>query len=93
MTVSKVELQVRTGIVPYLLKENTEIELVQQALLMYPYIKNESMSHGYVASLLGISKLELIEIYGSFGISYLDMDVLEFEKELESVESFMRNSR
>ncbi|MCL1950003.1 MAG: UPF0175 family protein [Turicibacter sp.] len=86
---STIELQVRTGIVPYVQKPDAELEIAQQALIMYPYIKNETMSHGYVANLLGISKLELIEIYGNYGIPYLDMNEDEFEKEEQAVKSML----
>ncbi len=58
---------------------------VRNALLLYPSIVNDTISHGRAAELLGISKMELIELYGSLGIPYLDMTDEEFEEEMQTV--------
>ena len=50
-----------------------------------PSIADETISHGRAAELLGISKMELIELYGSLGIPYLDMTDEEFEEEIQMV--------
>ena len=47
--------------------DNKSDELRRNALLLYPFIKNETISHGRAAEILGISKWELIELYGSEG--------------------------
>ena len=38
----------------------TENELIRKALSLYPYIQNQTISHGRAAELLGIRKSELI---------------------------------
>ena len=53
--------------------------------MLYPSIADETISHGRAAELLGISKMELIELYGSLGIPYLDMTDEEFEEEIQMV--------
>ena len=67
----------------YVLDKTTE--MVRNALLLYPSIADETISHGRAAELLGISKMELIELYGSLGIPYLDMTDEEFEEEIQMV--------
>lgn len=52
--------------------DNKSDELRRNALLLYPFIKNETISHCRAAEILGISKWELIEFYGSEGIPYID---------------------
>lgn len=42
--------------------DNMSGELRCNALLMYPFIKNETFSHGGAAEILGITKWELIEL-------------------------------
>lgn len=38
----------------------------------YIHIKNDTISHGKAAEMLGIPKMGLIELYGSLGIAYPD---------------------
>jgi len=49
---------------------NEEEKKLQHALLLYPYIHNESISYGYAAKLLGMDRLSLISLYESIGIPY-----------------------
>lgn len=42
-------------------EDRTELE--QNAMMIYPYIKNLTISHGRAAEILGISKWELITLH------------------------------
>lgn len=68
----------------YLKVMNSEAELVRNALLLYPYILNQTISHGGAAEILGIRKSELIDIYDKLGYSYLDMTMDDLDLELEA---------
>lgn len=61
-----------------------EAELTRNALLLYPYILNQTISHGRAAEILGIKKSELIDIYDKSGYSYLDMTMDKLDSELET---------
>lgn len=50
--------------------------------MLYPYIRDNIISHGKAAEILGIPKYDLIEIYDHLGLAYLDMDISEIEEEL-----------
>lgn len=63
---------------------NSETELIRNALLLYPYILNQTISHGGAAEILGIRKSELIDIYEKLGYSYLDMTMDKLGLELET---------
>lgn len=54
---------------------------LQNALLLYPYIFNETISHGYAAKLLGIDRLALISIYESIGIPFHRVTPKELQAE------------
>mgnify|MGYP004543779795 FL=1 len=56
---------------------NLETELTRNALLLYPYILNQTISHGHAAEILGIRKSELIDLYDKLGYSYFDMTMDE----------------
>lgn len=45
---------------------------------VYPYIKNGVMSHGKVAEMLGLHKIDLITLYGKLGLPYFDEPEEEF---------------
>jgi hypothetical protein len=68
----------------YLNSVNAETELTRNALLLYPYILNETISHGCAAELLGIKKSELIDVYDKLGYSYFDMTMDDLDMELDA---------
>lgn len=84
MELTNIEICVPKEMKTFLLNENTSDELKRNALILYPYIKDLTISHGRAAEILGISKWDLIELYEDMGLPYLDMDILEVEKEVDS---------
>lgn len=68
----------------YLVTLNPEAELTRNALLLYPYILNQTISHGRAAEILGIRKSELIDLYDKLGYSYFDMTMDELDDELDT---------
>lgn len=79
-----VTIRVPVGMSKYLKSVNSETEQIRNALLLYPYILNQTISHGGAADILGIKKSELIDIYDKLGYSYLDMTMDELDSELET---------
>ena len=84
VTTESVTIRVPVGMSKYLKAMNAETELIRNALLLYPYILNQTISHGGAAEILGIRKSELIDIYDKLGYSYLDMTMDELDLELET---------
>lgn len=82
MTFTEVNIKVPTGMIMYLKPQNKQAELERNALLLYPYINNRTISHGKAAEILGISKYDLIELYDNMGLAYLAMDISEAEDEV-----------
>lgn len=78
-----VKIQVPDGMVSYIITNDESIALMRNAMLLYPYIKNLSISHGKAAEILGIRKYELIDLYDKLGLSYLDQDMQEVEEEMQ----------
>ena len=73
VTTESVTIKVPVGMSKYLVTMNPETELTRNALLLYPYILNQTISHGRAAEILGIRKSELIDLYDKLGYSYFDM--------------------
>ncbi len=87
---TSIEIKVPDSIARYVLEETSE--KIRNAMLLYPSIANDTISHGRAAELLGISKMELIQIYGELGLSYLDMTDEEFEDEVKTVKRLAEKS-
>ena len=83
-TTESVTIEVPVGMSKYLVTVNPETELTRNALLLYPYILNQTISHGRAAEILGIRKSELIELYDKLGYSYFDMTLDELDDELDT---------
>ena len=82
VTTESVTIQVPVGMSKYLVSVNPEAELTRNALLLYPYILNQTISHGRAAEILGLRKSELIDLYDKLGYSYLDMTLDDLEEDL-----------
>ena len=85
MTMTKVEIEIPEEIVPYTVLEDKEAQLTRNAMLVYPYIKNGVMSHGRAAEMLGIHKIDLIQLYGKLGMPYFDGT--EDEPQLDEIQA------
>ena len=59
-------------------------DLKRNALLLYPYIHNNVIFHGRAAEILGIKKLDLIDLYDEMGFPYFDMDISEVRKDIQT---------
>ena len=68
----------------YLEPSSQVTELERNALLLYPYILRQVISHGRAAEILGIHKNELIDIYDKLGFSYLDLIMDDLDMELKA---------
>ena len=85
MEMTTVELKIPVAMKPYI-STNPDQELIQRALLLHPFIKNLTISHGRAAEILGISKLDLIDLYAKEGIPYIDMPWSEVEEDVVTYE-------
>lgn len=84
MTLVDVNIKVPIEMAVYLEQSSQVTELERNALLLYPYILRQIISHGRAAEILGIHKNELIDIYDKLGFSYLDLIMDDLDMELEA---------
>ena len=89
MTMKQIEINVPEAVVPYANVEGDSAVLIRNAMLLYPYIKNDTISHGKAAEMLGLHKIDLITLYGKLGLPYFD----ETEEELEEDLAVLKNLR
>lgn len=73
----------------YLNDETQEQVFERNAMLLYPLIRNMTISHGRAAEILGVHKTDLIEFYNAMGIPYLDQSEDELLADLKTLDSVM----
>ena len=84
VTTETITIEVPVGMSKYLEVIDPESELTRNALLLYPYILNQTISHGRAAEILGIRKSELIDLYDKLGYSYFDIIQDDLDDELDT---------
>ena len=89
MTMTEVSISVPQMMAEYTVSNDEKSNLIRNAMILFPYIQNETISHGKAAQILGINKLDLIALYSTLGIPYLD----QTKEELESDIAVLRNLR
>ena len=82
MDTVSVNLSFPKGMLPYLMEEEPEEGFARNAMILYPYIQNQQISHGRAAEILGVRKWDLIEFYSMMGVPYLDQSREELLSEL-----------
>lgn len=87
MEFTNIEIKVPKDMAVFINNHNPKEEVRRNAMLLYPYIKDLTISHGRAAEIIGISRLDLISLYNEMGLPYLDMDISEVEEELETFKS------
>ena len=84
VTTETITIEVPVGMSKYLEVIDPKSELTRNALLLYPYILNQTISHGRAAEILGIRKSELIALYDKLGYSYFEIIQDDLDDELNS---------
>ena len=92
MTMTKVEIEVPEAMTPYIVEADRQSTLRRNALLLYPLVYDRKMSHGRAAEILGIHKLDLIDLYEQMGFSYLDLTMDEIENDLATLRTLRENA-
>ena len=52
-------------------------------MVLYPHIKNLTISYGKASEVLGIRKYDQIDLHDRLGLSCLDQDIQEIEEEVQ----------
>ncbi|MBQ6503368.1 MAG: UPF0175 family protein [Flexilinea sp.] len=85
MRTVSVQITVPEDMSTYLNNSDYEQVFERNAMLLYPFIRNLTISHGRAAEILGVHKTDLIEFYDSMGIPYLDQSEEELMEDLETL--------
>lgn len=86
MRTVNVQITVPEGMRTYLTNVDYEQVFERNAMLLYPFIRNLTISHGRAAEILGVHKTDLIEFYDSMGIPYLNQSEEELMADLATLD-------
>ena len=81
-----ISMEIPDEMITFAKTSNKEDELKRNAMILYPYIKQGTISHGRAAEILGIFKMDLITLYGNLGLPYIELTDEEIEEELAMVD-------
>ena len=82
MTMTSVSIKIPDTIIEYAAVEDENAMLTRNAMILFPYIQNEVISHGRAAELLGIHKMDLIALYSNLGLPYLNQSKEELANDV-----------
>ena len=92
MEMVPVKINVPREMAPLVDELSPEMEFERNAMMLYPFIWNVTISHGRAAELLGVSKLDLIEFYNRMGMPYLRITEEDLDEELAAYKAFKKGS-
>ena len=75
-------IRIPKDMLPYVETEDQELIFARNAMMLYPMIRNLTISHGRAAEILGVNKLDLIDFYNSIGLPYLNQSKEDLMEEL-----------
>ena len=85
MKTVNIQLTVPEDMVPYL-ADDMEHSFERNAMVLFPYVQNLTISYGRAAEVLGVHKTDLIEFYDSLGIPYLNQSEEELLEDLATLD-------
>ena len=88
-----VQFDIPEALVPFTILDNEHSQMVRNAMILFPFIQNETISYGRAAEILGINKIDLITLYGSLGLPYFNQSKEELDEELNNIKSVLEKSK
>ena len=89
MKTVNIQIAVPEGMIRYIVNADMEQSFERNAMILYPFIQNLTISHGRAAEILGVHKTDLIEFYDSIGIPYLNQSQNELLDDLATLDRVM----
>lgn len=90
MTMTEVSISVPQMMAEYTVSDDEKTTLTRNAMILFPYIQNETISHGKAAQILGIHKMDLIALYSNLGLPYFDQTSDELESDVATLKELRR---
>lgn len=87
-----VQIEIPEALLPFAIPKDEQEQLLRNAMIIFPFIQDETISYGRAAEILSLNKIDLIQLYGSLGLPYFHLTKEELQEDLENIKSVMRQS-
>ena len=91
MTMTAVSIDVPKNMVEYMVSDDEKTNLIRNAMILFPYIQNDTISYGKAAQNHSIHKMDLIALYSNLGLPYLNQTSDELESDVAVLKELRRN--
>ena len=80
-----VQIDIPEALVPSVNPKDEREQLLRNAMTIFPFIQDETISYGRAAEILNLKKIDLIQLYGSLGFPYFNQTEEELEEDLRNI--------
>lgn len=87
-----IQIEIPEALLPFVSPKDEQEQLLRNAMIIFPFIQDETISYGRAAEILNLKKIDLIQLYGSLGLPYFNQTEEELEEDLQNIKSVMRQS-
>lgn len=88
-----VQINIPDALIPFAVLDDERDRLVRNAMIIFPFIQNETISYGRAAEILGLPKIELINLYSSLGLPYFNQSESELVEDLKNIKFALEVSK
>ena len=85
-----IQIDIPEALLPFASPKNEREKLLRNAMIIFPFIQDETISYGRAAEILNLNKIDLIKLYGSLGLPYFNQTKEELEEDLKNIKLIMR---
>ena len=93
METATMQLNMPVGMRQFGSQRSKETTARKNAMLLYPFIADYTISYGRAAEILGICKERLIAMYAKLGIPYINLSDEEIEDELKMYDNVIAKTK
>ena len=87
-----VQIDVPEALASFADPKDEQAKLLRNAMIMFPFIQDETISYGCAAEILNLKKIDLITLYARIGLPYFNQSKAELEEDLQNVKAVMRRA-
>ena len=87
MNMMRVQMDIPEAMTPFAVLEDEQGRTIRNAMMLYPFVQRGEISHGYAAEILGMPKIDLIELYGTLGLPYFNQSEDDLMEDLNTLKN------
>lgn len=80
-----IQIEIPEALLPFARPKDEREQLLRNAMIIFPFIQDETISYGRAAEILNLKKIDLIQLYGSLGFPYFNQTKEELEEDLRNI--------